>query len=218
MKWITLDRMMGLPDSLVFDLDGTLWDTCEACARGWNNVVHRNGIAFRTIVADDVRRVAGKPHDECMRDTFVGLSEAELRVLTEETIAEDNRIVEEEGGVLFAGVREGLLALSERYPLFVVSNCQSGYIELFLKHSGVGTVIRDFECWGNTGRAKPENLRRVIERNDLKAPWFVGDTNGDREAALACNAPFVYAAYGFGRCDGWALRIGSFGDLIGALL
>ena len=25
-------------DSLIFDLDGTLWDTCEACAVAWNNV------------------------------------------------------------------------------------------------------------------------------------------------------------------------------------
>ena len=31
-------------DSLIFDLDGKLWDTCEACAVAWNNVVNRNKI------------------------------------------------------------------------------------------------------------------------------------------------------------------------------
>jgi phosphoglycolate phosphatase len=208
---------LARPDSIVFDLDGTLWDTCEVCARGWNNVVRRNGMRFREIVADDVRRVAGKPHDACMRDTFIGLSDAELRTLELETIAEDNVLVEREGGTLFDGVSEGLLALAERYRLFIVSNCQSGYIELFLKHSGVGHVISDFECWGNTGKPKPDNLRSVIERNRLERPWFVGDTTGDLEAARACGVPFVYASYGFGMVDEAELRLSCFAELSAAL-
>ena len=48
-------------DSLIFDLDGTLWDTCEACAVAWNNVVNRNEIKFRQVTSSDVRRVTGKP-------------------------------------------------------------------------------------------------------------------------------------------------------------
>lgn len=208
---------MQRPDSLVFDLDGTLWDTCEVCARGWNNVVQRLGIRFRTIVADDVRRVAGKPHDACMRETFVGLSEAELRALSEGTTIEDNEIVAREGGTLFDGVRDGLIALSRAYPLYIVSNCQSGYIETFLQHSGLATLIRDFECWGNTGRSKGENLRALIERNALGRPWLVGDTQGDLDAARENDVPFVHASYGFGACRGAELTIACFLDLPRAL-
>jgi hypothetical protein len=45
----------------------------------------------------------------------------------------------ERGGLLYPGVREGLAQLKEKYPLFIVSNCQSGYIETFiLGRSGTG--------------------------------------------------------------------------------
>jgi phosphoglycolate phosphatase len=200
-------------DSIVFDLDGTLWDTCYICARGWNNVVARHGIRFRTITGDDVRRVAGKSHDACMRDTFIGCSEAELEILSRETMAEDNLLIDREGGTLFEGVREGLIELRRSFPLFIVSNCQAGYIELFLKHSGVGELFSDFECWGNTGRPKGENVRSIIERNRLKHPWYVGDTPGDQAAARFCDIPFVYAAYGFAACDGAELTLQRFQDL-----
>jgi phosphoglycolate phosphatase len=204
-------------DSVVFDLDGTLWDTTAACARAWNVVVQRNGIAFRTITAEDVRKVTGKPHDACIRETFVGLSDAQLRLLSDETSIEDNVVIEREGGALYDGVSEGLRTLARSYPLFIVSNCQNGYIELFAKLTGLGATIRDFECWGRTGRTKAENLKSLIDRNQLANPCFVGDTTGDRDAARACGIPFVHVEYGYGACDDADLRVKAFPDLTTAL-
>ena len=80
-------------DAIVFDLDGTLWDTCASCARGWNNVLQRHGTPFREITAHDIRRVAGQPHEACIRQVFHGLSEADIQLLITETAAEDNRVV-----------------------------------------------------------------------------------------------------------------------------
>ena len=57
-------------DSIIFDLDGTLWDTCEACAVAWNNVLKRNNIDFRKITASDVRGVTGKPLEDCIKTVF----------------------------------------------------------------------------------------------------------------------------------------------------
>jgi phosphoglycolate phosphatase len=141
-------------DSVVFDLDGTLWDTCSTCALGWNRVVARHKIQFRPITPEDVRRVAGKPHPQCIRETFVGLPEAQILTLVEETQAEDNELVSDLGGEIYAGVKEGLQLLATRYRLYIVSNCQSGYVESFLAWSGFGKLFKDFECWGNTGFSK----------------------------------------------------------------
>lgn len=209
--------VLAPPDSLVFDLDGTLWDTCASCAKAWNSVLQRLGIAYREITADDVRKVTGRPHDQCIRDTFVGFDAATLSLLSDETSVEDSRMIELHGGEVYPGVTEGLTKLATRYPLFIVSNCQAGYIELFLRMSGFGALFRDFECWGNTGRAKPDNLRELIARNRLASPWFIGDAPGDREAACACRVPFVFAAYGFNIVDGYDLRLDAFGDLLRAL-
>jgi phosphoglycolate phosphatase len=205
-------------DSIVFDLDGTLWDTCGACAVAWNNVLRRHAIAFREISAADVRSVAGKPHDACIRQVFAGLPEDQLAILSEETASEDNKVVAELGGVLYAGVPEGLERLGARYPLFIVSNCQAGYIETFVRVHGFAGVFRDIECWGNTGLSKAENLQRVIRRNRLVAPLFVGDTIGDLQAAEACGTRFAHAAYGFGACAAAQLRAASFAELSDALL
>jgi phosphoglycolate phosphatase len=200
-------------DALIFDLDGTLWDTCESCALAWNEVLTRHAIEFRTIVANDVRAVAGRPHDQCIRDTFVGLDEQQLQLLSSETALADNDMIERFGGVLYPGVPEGLDALARSHPLYIVSNCQVGYIELFLRFSGLAGLFRDFECWGNTGRPKADNLRSVIDRNRLAHPWFIGDAAGDEDAARINGVPFVHAAYGFGQCQEAVLRLREFQDL-----
>jgi phosphoglycolate phosphatase len=205
-------------DAVVFDLDGTLWDTSASCAVGWNRVLARHRIAFRPITEHDVRAVTGRPHDECIREVFAGLNEAHILTLAAETQTEDNRAIAELGGEMFAGVDAGIRQLSARYPLYIVSNCQSGYIETFFQWTRLGGCFRDFECWGNTGLSKTQNLRVLIDRNQLRHPVLVGDTPGDQTAARDCGIPFVHAAYGFGECETPDYRFRSFAALVGWLL
>ena len=147
-------------DAVVFDLDGTLWDTSASCAVGWNRVIDRHRIPFRPITEHDVRGVTGKPHEACIREVFAGLAEAHIQTLAAETQLEDNRVVAELGGELFADVEAGLRRLCARYPLFIVSNCQAGYIETFFQWSRLGGSL-----------SAPARERLVRERTKN---WIVG--------------------------------------------
>jgi phosphoglycolate phosphatase len=210
-------REMTTIDSIVFDLDGTLWDTCESCAIAWNAVSNRLGIDFREITADDVRRVTGKPHEQCIRETFRDVPQDKLQALIELTMTEDNVMVQRHGGMLYDGVVAGLTELAASYRLFIVSNCQAGYIETFLEFAAVKNLLVDFECWGNTRKSKGENLASLIDRNTLKNPVMVGDMESDRDAATQCGIPFLHASYGFGAVSSNHRSFNAFGELVAVL-
>jgi len=204
-------------DSLIFDLDGTLWDTMDSCAVAWNQVIHRHRIPFREISPADIRAVTGMAHEQCIRSVFHGLPEETLLSLIRETMEEDNKVIGQRGGLLYPGVREGLAQLEAKYPLFIVSNCQSGYIETFIRWSGI-SLFKDFECWGNTGKTKSQNLRDLVARNRLASPAFIGDTEGDATAAEDCGIPFIHVEYGFGKCSTKVFSAATFSDLVAQIL
>nr|MCR5222158.1 HAD hydrolase-like protein [Lachnospiraceae bacterium] len=91
--------------------------------------------------------------------------------------------------------------LSERFPLYVVSNCQQGYIELFYQKTGFGHYFKDQVCPDDTGLLKAGNIRLIADRHHLKHPVYIGDTQMDADACTEAGVPIVYAAYGFGKVE-----------------
>ena len=116
-------------------------------------------------------------------------------------------------GILYPEAREIMARLSRQYGLYIVSNCQCGYIEVLLKSCSLREYVRDIECYGNTGLPKGDNIRMVMQRNHLDRCFYVGDTHMDEEAAGVAGIPFVHAAYGFGRAERPAGSIESLSQL-----
>lgn len=94
-----------------------------------------------------------------------------------------------------------LKELKTKYPLYIVSNCQDGYIEAFIKAHKLEKYFSDTECWGRTRAPKAVSNRTLIERNNLSNPVYVGDTAGDANAAREAEIDFIYAEYGFGEVE-----------------
>ena len=200
-------------DSIIFDVDGTIWDSTQSVADSWNKAIREHSDLDLTLDPVSLSRVFGKTMTEIADALFPALdTEARMKLL-DACYAEENRYLEDHPGLLYDGVAGTIRNLSLRYPLYIVSNCQCGYIEVMLKTSGLAPYIKDHLCFGETLRPKGETIRMLMEKNGLKAPVYVGDTQGDADACKTAGIPFIFAEYGFGDVPDAATRIQRFSDL-----
>lgn len=201
-------------DGILFDLDGTLWDSVEGILLTWNRVIARHGQFRPPISRGEQEGLMGLPMDEIARRLFPDEAPEEQKRLMDECAREENEYLAVHGGILFDGVRQTLEQLAKTHKLCIVSNCQCGYIEAFLQAHDLGRYFADHLSFGETGLTKGENNRIVIERNGLQRPVYVGDTQGDRQSALDAGIPFVFCKYGFGSVDECDAEISEFSELI----
>lgn len=200
-------------DGLIFDLDGTLWDASESCVRAWNCALHNKDVTDFVVTRQHAHAFAGKLLDDIFAQYFTFLPKDEYQNMANAYAEQEKIHMRELGGKLYPDVRELLGQLAEKYQLFIVSNCLSGYIENFLQQHQLEHLIADYECSGNTGKPKAENIGMIINRNDLHRPVYVGDTMGDFEAAKKNDIPFIYAEYGFGKVEGYNHTVNSIAGL-----
>lgn len=206
-----------MPDSILFDLDGTLWDAVPQICAAWNLAIARFGRPLPPLTAEQLFPCMGMLLPDIGRRLFPTLGEGDCAALTALCCKLENEYLAEHGGTLYPGVAEALPALARRFRLYIVSNCQEGYIEAFFASSGLGGHFSGFESAGRTGLPKADNIRLVAEREGLKAPLYLGDTAMDAAAARAAGVPFLHAAYGFGAPIPGAAAISSFSALSGLL-
>ncbi len=182
---------------ILFDLDGTLWDSSAGVVKAWNVAIEKLGIDYRVTV-DMMHGFMGKTMDAIAYELFD--REEKEKALEYLTVCTDyeNEYLEEHGGILYEGLEETLEKLHKDYFLSVVSNCQEGYIEAFIKYHKLEKYFDDTENYGRTGKGKADNIRLVVERNHLDKAVYVGDIMGDYNSTMEAGLPFIHAAYGFG--------------------
>jgi phosphoglycolate phosphatase len=192
-------------DGIIFDLDGTLWNSTGATYLIWNDAFKANGIDFAMTYEKALHYMGMTMFTikaELIEEGFDSeLADKIVKIMS--SSSSDYKFTDDEGNpkgvVLYDGCLDVLNRLSRKYKLFIVSNCGIGYIESFMDTFNVSSLFTDFENYGRTGMSKADNIKLVIERNGLSAPIYVGDTAGDESSARTAGIPFVYAKYGLGR-------------------
>ena len=201
--------------NIIFDVDGTLWDSTEVVAQAWNKAIAEVGGTKTVVSAAILKREFGKTMKVIADNLFPDADEATKALLMKKCCDYEHEALEEnEEELLYPAVVSTIKELALRHRLFIVSNCQSGYIELFMKKAGIEAYIEDWECFGDTGKAKGENIRLLMERNKLAEAVYVGDTQGDYEATQLAGIPFIFARYGFGSVTVATQGIERFEDLL----
>lgn len=206
--------IMMKSDGIIFDLDGTLWDATGSVINSWNETIGSYREVKNRLTVDDMRSVMGLIIEDIALKFFPYLEEENRLKIIRHCSRNECKHLEKNGGILYGGLEETLDILTKKYKLFIVSNCQSGYMEAFFKYHRLDKYFMDYEVSGGTERTKGENIKLLMERNNLSNPVYVGDAEGDLRAARFAGIPFIYARYGFGEVNGYDYVIDSFCDLL----
>jgi len=197
--------------SIIFDLDGTLWDATPATANGWNEALKVLGIQNR-VTREDIRRVTGQPNEKCIEMLLPGMSK-KYRNLYDLLASYESLGINSEGGELYEGVQTIIPLLASKFPLFIVSNCEDWYLDLFFKKYDLKNYFKDADCFGSSKKPKSVMIRQLVEKHKLKAPVYVGDTASDQQAANETDVDFIFCDYGFGTIENPSPSINSFQEL-----
>lgn len=199
---------------IIFDLDGTLWDASEQVTVSWNEALATIKDFNLRIDRRDMMNFMGNLLFDIGRMMLPkNLTDTEVEKIINRCIEYEHAYLRKYGAPLYENLRETLAKLKKNYSLFIVSNCQAGYIEVFLDYTKLWDMFDDYECPGRTGLMKGENIKLICERNNLDSAVYVGDTDGDYRATCYAGLPFIHAAYGYGMPHEPTKSIRRFDDL-----
>jgi len=202
-------------ESLIFDIDGTLWDSRALVAEGYNIQLKEEGLAHLCVTAEDLKPLFGKVMTEIADVILASVPKEDRYDLMERCMATENRYLHNNPcRIGYPGVQETIAALSKKYRLFIVSNSQCGYPELCIDKLGLTPYIEGHMCFGDTGTSKGKTIRTLMAKHKIGSCAYVGDTQGDYEATLEAEIPFLWCSYGFGTPAAYAEKVDRFEDLL----
>ncbi len=173
------------PEAVLFDLDGTIWDS-------WPWYAHLAGIRGRAS-RNAVILEQGQPAATILRQA--GVTPARFPTLCERNISTLS---------IYPGVRRGLEEMSKRsIPSGIVTNLPGWIVLPMLRSLRLQDYFGAIVDYGRPARRKPHPEPLLITLRDLgiaasPAIWYVGDSISDCQAARAAGVSFAWASYGYG--------------------
>lgn len=201
-------------DALMFDMDGTLWNAMDSYAEVWNQAFAEYGQTVK-ITGDDLLDGMGKTLEQILDmicERFGATNPGDGFLQRVDDI--EDVLLPRMGGVLYADVKEGLAKLSQRYPIFLVSNCGVNGLVNFMEYTGLRQFVTDYLTYGMTRLSKADSMLMLKHRHQLQNPVYVGDTQGDCNETHRAGMKFVFCNYGFGTCADYDMQVDCFKEII----
>ena len=203
-------------ESIIFDVDGTLWDSRALIAEGYNIQLRKEGLHHLQTNADVLLRLFGKTMSDIADNLFPDFSPEERYALMDRCIESEDAYLNAHpcDTIAYPDIRSTMEELAKHHRLFIVSNGQKGYPELAAKKLGVEHLITGCLSYGDTGKCKGETIRILMDRHSITNVVYVGDTQGDYESCQQAGIDFIWADYGFGKPEDCQGIIHCFKDLL----
>jgi phosphoglycolate phosphatase len=203
---------MQKPDSLIFDMDGTLWDAVDTYTESWNLAFKKLNID-RTMVREQLLERIGWDGNKVMQAVLPEFDKDRQKEIYNNVNGIRRELLPKNGGILYDGVIGGLKQLAAKYQLFILSNCGKGIIRLFIDWADIDDYITDEIAFGVNNMPKHHNIKLLMDTHQLKTPVYIGDTSGDGEQSRQAGVPFVFVSYGFGNTEDYDLKFDDFCSL-----
>ena len=129
----------------------------------WNKVANKYNIYLRD---KSIRDIMGLTKNEIINYYFADDIKFGEKFITE-CQNKENEYLSKYGGGVYKNTIKTIQILNENHNLYIVSNCQAGYIETFLNYYNLNRYFKDYESSGNTGKDKNINIKAVLERNNI---------------------------------------------------
>ena len=203
-------------NALIFDIDGTLWDSTAIVARGYNDYLAEIGHRELSVTPPQLKKLFGRTMTEIADLLFPQFPAQERYAMMGGCMDREHVFLEADPcDVAYPGVVRTLKRLAENHDLYIVSNSQKGYPELCTEKLGLSDFISGHLCFGDTGTSKGQTIRTLMKQYGIESCAYIGDTQMDYEATLEAGVPFIWAAYGFGTPTGFDRKIDAITDLLG---
>ncbi len=199
-------------NAIIFDLDGTLRDALTPIMEAWNKAMEDNKLPYKFDL-NTIKSYMGLTPNETVPLAFKDVSFEKGMEYFKLALKEEISYLKNHPGKIYPNEKEVLINLNEKYPLFIVSNSDKGYIENYLNSLNMNEYFLDHVCAGDTLLEKWQNILYLKKKYDLNKIIYVGDTLKDYIETKKANEIFIHASYGFGKINEKVNSINELKDL-----
>ena len=203
-------------ESIIFDIDGTLWDSRALIAEGYNIQLRKENLHHLQTNEEVLLQLFGRTMSDIADNLFPELPAEERYALMDRCIESEDAYLENHpcDTIAYPDILPTMEELAKKHRLFIVSNGQKGYPQLAARKLNVAHLISGYLSYGETGTHKGETIRILMKDHGIANAVYVGDTQGDYEATVDASIDFIWADYGFGKPDACVGTIHCFKDLL----